>query len=138
MLDPKNVVMITGGLTADPEVIDGKNGKIIKFRLAVSNAGVDSGKYGESGYFDAVFYEDAKNSNSKFVVAQVSEGKMAKGSQLSVVARLMHERWIRDEVKGQKTTLVIEAVSYAGSAPKEGANAVTTGASNLASATDDW
>lgn len=53
MIDPKNLINITGGVVTDPELV---NDKIAKFRLAVDYAGQEKGSENTSGYFDIVYY----------------------------------------------------------------------------------
>ena len=53
MIDPKNVISLTGGVVSDPELI---NDKIAKFRMAVDYAGSEKGSQNNSGYFDVVYY----------------------------------------------------------------------------------
>lgn len=116
MLDPKNVVQITGGIVADPETV-GKDGNIIKLRVAVDYAG--SEKDGStSGYFDVTYYANNSDNerNAKFVRDQVSNGKMKKGSQISLLGRLVQERWTTDDKRGARVVVVAEAITYAGSA----------------------
>lgn len=113
MIDPKNNVVVTGGLVADPEVI---NENIIKFRVAVDYAGNEKGSQNTSGYFDVTFYtnNDENVRNAKFVKGQIADGKMKKGSQVSLMGRLVQERWTTDDKKGAKVVIVAEAVTYAG------------------------
>ena len=61
MLDPQNLVTISGGFVADPEIV---NGKILKARLGVDYAGSEKDSDNNSGYFDVVYY---LKDNSDFV-----------------------------------------------------------------------
>lgn len=114
MMDPKNVTTQTGGLVADPEVIDTSNGKIIKLRFAVDYAGREKDSDNRSGYFDVTYYANESNPNSKFVLSQIEKGNFKKGSQLSIVGRLVQERWTKDSNKGQRVVIEAEGVTYAG------------------------
>ena len=48
MIDPRNLINLTGGVVTDVELI---NDKIAKFRLAVDYAGSEKGSDNTSGYF---------------------------------------------------------------------------------------
>ena len=54
MIDPKNLINISGGIIADPELI--ADGKIMKARIGVDYAGSEKDSDNNSGYFDIVFY----------------------------------------------------------------------------------
>lgn len=115
-LDPKNVIQLTGGLVADPETV-GNNGNILKFRLAVDRAGNEDGGTA-SGYFDITYFtnNDENQRNAKFVKDQIAAGNLKKGSQVSLVGRLMQDRWTTDDKKNFRVVVVAEAITYAGSA----------------------
>lgn len=112
MIDPRNVVVISGGIVSDPEVV---NENIIKFRIGVDYAGSEKGSSNNSGYFDITYYTNNDNRNAGFVKDQVSSGKMKKGSQVAIVGRLVHERWGEGDSRGQRVVIVAESVSYSGS-----------------------
>lgn len=99
----------------------GQNDNIAKFRVAKDYAGKDaSDPENRSGYFDVVYYEDDKNPNSEFVFKQIREGKMKKGSQISIAYRLNNPRWKADDGSGrQKVELVANAIDYVGSRKKD-------------------
>jgi single-stranded DNA-binding protein len=124
MLDPKNMVIIEGGVVADPEII---NDKIAKFRIALDYAGSEKDSENNSGYFDLIYYlngSDAKNAD--FVARQVKENKIKKGTSLKIIGRLVQERWKQDEQMRSKVVVVAEHLSY-GSLPK---NSSSNSASN--------
>ena len=54
MIDPKNIINITGGVVADPELVN--DGKIANFTLAVDYAGSEKGSDNNTGYFDIVYW----------------------------------------------------------------------------------
>ena len=54
MIDPKNILNITGGVVSDPELVN--DGKIANFTLAVDYAGSEKGSDNNTGYFDVVYY----------------------------------------------------------------------------------
>lgn len=116
MLDPKNIVNITAGVVADPEVI---NDKIAKFRVAVDYAGSEKGAQSTSGYFDITYYlkdnEGFVSKNASFIAGQISAGKLKKGSQISIIGRLMQERWQQDNQNRSKVVIIAEHLTYAGS-----------------------
>lgn len=117
MIDPRNVVSITAGVVADPELI---NDKIAKLRVAIDYAGSEKGATASSGYFDVVYYlKDGDNfgsKNAKFVHTQIIDKKMKKGSQIQLIGRLVQERWQQEDVNRSRVVIVAESVSYVGSA----------------------
>ena len=114
MLDAKNVVMLTGGLTDTPETVN--NGKIYKFRLGVDYAGNDrKNTDNKSGYFNVTYFLDDNNPNSKFVKSQVDAGNFDKGTPVQLVGRLVHERWETQDGKNASNVVIIaESITYAG------------------------
>ena len=115
MIEGSNVVVLSGGITKDPEVI---SGKVVKFSVAVDYAANDKGG-NSTGYFDVTYFLDDANRNSTFVKSQISDGKMKKGSQVSLVGRLVQERWTSDEGNRSKVTVIAESISYVkGGAPR--------------------
>jgi len=117
MIDPRNLINITGGVVADPELI---NDKIAKFRLAVDYAGQEKGGDNNSGYFDIVYYlKDANgfaSKNASFMHGQISDSKIKKGSKLTIVGRLVQERWKQEDQNRSKVVIVAEHISYAATA----------------------
>ena len=113
MIDPKNNVTISGGLVADPEVV---NDNVLKMRIGVNFAGSEKDSDNKSGYFDVVFYtNDANNHNVKFVKAQIDNGNFSKGTSLVLAGRLVQERWKNNDGDGRsKVVIVAEAITYAG------------------------
>lgn len=116
MIDPRNMINVTGGVVSDAEMI---NDKILKFRLAVDYAGSEKGSDNTSGYFDVVYYlKDGSNfssKNSSFIHAQVTAGKMKKGAKIQIVGRLVQERWRQDDANRSRVVVVAEHISYAAS-----------------------
>lgn len=119
MLDPKNVVSLTAGVVADPEMI---NDRIAKLRVAVDYAGSEKGSSAASGYFDIVYYlkdgDSFASKNASFVHSQITGNKMKKGSQVQLVGRLVQERWQQDNQNRSRVVIVAESISYVGSASK--------------------
>jgi single-stranded DNA-binding protein len=119
MLDPKNVVSVTAGVVADPELI---NDRIAKLRIAVDYAGSEKGSSGASGYFDVVYYlkdgESYSSKNAQFVHTQITSNKMKKGSQIQLIGRLVQERWQQDNQNRSRVVIVAESLSYVGNASK--------------------
>ena len=117
MIDPRNVVSITAGVVADPELI---NDKIAKLRVAIDYAGSEKGATASSGYFDIVYYlkdgDNFSSKNSKFVHTQIVDKKMKKGSQIQLIGRLVQERWQQEDLNRSRVVIVAESVSYVGSA----------------------
>lgn len=114
MIDPKNLINITGGVVSDPELV---NDKIAKFRLAVDYAGSEKGSDNNNGYFDIVYYlKDSSgfaSKNASFMHGQISESKLKKGSKLTIVGRLVQERWKQDDQNRNRVVIVAEHISYA-------------------------
>lgn len=131
MIDPKNVISLTGGVVSDPELI---NDKIAKFRMAVDYAGSEKGSQNNSGYFDIVYYlksgNDFSSKNASFLHTQITSGKMKKGSSIQLVGRLVQERWQQDNANRSRVVVVAESVSYISSGTPKAAS--TTGTSSAA------
>lgn len=117
MLDPKNMVNLTAGVVADPEII---NDRIAKFRIAIDYAGSEKGSQSTSGYFDVTYYlkdsDGFVNKNASFIHSQITGGKLKKGSQISIIGRLLQERWQQDNANRSKVVVVAEHVAYAANA----------------------
>jgi hypothetical protein len=114
MIDPKNLITITGGVVSDPELV---NDKIAKFRLAVDYAGSEKNSDNNSGYFDVVYYlKDSSgftSKNASFMHGQITESKVKKGSKIHIVGRLVQERWKQEDQNRSKIVIVAEHISYA-------------------------
>jgi single-stranded DNA-binding protein len=134
MLDPKNMVTLTAGIVADPEVI---NDKIAKFRIAIDYAGSEKGSQSTSGYFDVTYYlKDANgyvNKNASFIHNQITDGKMKKGSQVSIIGRLVQERWQQDNSNRSKVVVIAEHMAYAANSSPKSSDA-SSGSSKTANA----
>lgn len=117
MIDPRNNVILTAGIVAEPELV--ANGNIAKLRIAVDYAGSEKGSGVTSGYFDVTYYlkdgSEFASKNAAFVAKQIDEGKMKKGSQVQLVGRLVQERWQQEGQGRSKVVIVAEAVTYVGS-----------------------
>lgn len=113
MLDPQNLVTISGGFIADPEMI---NDRIMKVRIGVDYAASDKDSDNNSGYFDVVYYLKDNNGftgkNASFVAAQVEQGKMKKGTTVSIIGRLVQERWKQDDQNRSRIVIVAEHMTY--------------------------
>ena len=114
MIDPKNLINITGGVVTDPELV---NDKIAKFRLAVDYAGSEKDSDNNSGYFDITYYlKDSSgfvSKNASFLHGQISGSNIKKGTKLNIVGRLVQERWKQEGQNRSKVVIVAEHVSYA-------------------------
>jgi hypothetical protein len=119
MLDPQNLINITGGLIADPEMV---NGKIFKARIGVDYSGSEKDSDNNSGYFDIVYYLKDKDGfvskNANFVNSQLDQSKLKKGSTVSIVGRLVQERWKQDEQSRSRIVIVVEHLTYSSRGPK--------------------
>ena len=131
MIDPKNVISLTGGVVSDPELI---NDKIAKFRMAVDYAGSEKGSQNNSGYFDIVYYlksgNDFTTKNASFLHTQITSGKMKKGSSIQLVGRLVQERWQQDNGNRSRVVVVAESVSYMSSGTSKTAVGTSASASD--------
>lgn len=142
MIDPKNTVILTAGVIADPELV--ANGNIAKIRIAVDYAGSEKGSGMSSGYFDVTYYlkdgSDFANKNASFVAGQISNGKMKKGSQIQIVGRLVQERWQQDNQNRSKVVIAAESITYAGSsyAKKDSSESGSKSASVSANVPDEF
>ena len=114
MIDPRNLINLTGGVVTDVELI---NDKIAKFRLAVDYAGSEKGSDNTSGYFDVVYYmKDGSgytSKNASFIHGQVQNSKIKKGTKLHLVGRLVQERWRQDDANRSRIVIVAEHAAYA-------------------------
>lgn len=134
MLDPQNLVTISGGIVSDPEVV---NDRILKIRLGVDYAGSEKDSDNNNGYFDIVYYlkdnNGFTNKNASFVAGQISDGKMKKGSTVSIIGRLVHERWKQDDQNKSKVVIVAEHMTY-GQRSASTTGSTSTGAAKAAEA----
>lgn len=119
MMDPRNVVVLSGGLVADPEQ---PTEKIVKLRLAVDFAGKEKDSDDRSGYFDVVYYLNDDNPNTKFVKGQLAQGNFKKGTSISIAGRLEHDRFkTKEGNKASRVQVIADAISYFGRKAPEGA-----------------
>jgi hypothetical protein len=141
MIDPKNIINITGGVVTDPELV---NDKIAKFRLAVDYAGQEKGSDNNSGYFDVVYYlkdnSGFASKNASFIHGQISGSNIKKGTKLTIVGRLVQERWKQEEQLRNKIVIVAEHISYAATsgAPKSAASTTETATVGASSVPDSF
>lgn len=121
MIDPKNVITLTGGVVSDPELV---MEKIAKFRVAVDYAGSEKGSQNNSGYFDVVYYlkdgNEFASKNANFIHSQITAKNLKKGSGIQIVGRLVQERWKQDDQNRSKVVIVAESISYVTSGQKSG------------------
>lgn len=134
MLDAKNMVILTGNLVADMEIM---KSDVIRGSLAVSYAGSDNNETG-AGFFDFVMFSNAPNHD--FVMRQINAEKMGKSANISIVGKLMQERYTDPEgKKSSRTKIFAESISYAGSGQREGGdNSTSTEAAPAATIPTDW
>lgn len=135
MLDPQNLVTISGGLIAEPELV--ANGRIAKIRLAVDYAGSEKDSDNNSGYFDITYFLKDNNGftskNASFVANQIEASKMKKGTTVSVIGRLLQERWKQDETSRNRVVIIAEHMTYgqrSNSSPKTDQASTETAQSN--------
>lgn len=139
MLDPNNMINISGGIVADPEVV--ANGKIAKFRIGVDYSASDKDSENNSGYFDVVYYMKDNSGhvskNASFVDSQISASKMKKGTSLSIIGRLVQERWKQDGNNRSRVVIVAEHIGYGQRAAKAGGSSNGETASSDSSTSQD-
>ncbi len=136
MIDPRNLINLTGGVVTDVELV---NDKIGKFRFAVDYAGSEKGSDNTSGYFDIVYYlKDSKGDfigkNASFIHTQVKGDKIKKGTKLQIVGRLVQERWKQDDQNKNRVVIVAEHISYAATTGTPNTAKTANGASGSATA----
>jgi len=126
MIDPKNVITLTGAVVSDPELV---LEKIAKFRVAIDYAGSEKGSQNNSGYFDVVYYlkdgNDFASKNATFIHSQITNKNLKKGSPIQIVGRLVQERWKQDDQNRSKVVIVAESISYVLGAQKSGTKGST-------------
>jgi len=141
MIDPKNVITLTGGVVSDPELIADK---IAKFRVAVDYAGSEKGSQNNSGYFDVTYYlkdgSDFASKNANFIHSQITNKNLKKGSPIQIVGRLVQERWKQDDQNRSKVVIVAESISYVLTGQKSGTktSSETSNASEANSVPDEF
>ena len=141
MIDPKNVITLTGGVVSDPELIADK---IAKFRIAVDYAGSEKGSQNNSGYFDVTYYlkdgNDFASKNANFIHSQITNKNLKKGSPIQIVGRLVQERWKQDDQNRSKVVIVAESISYVLTGQKSGTktSSETSNASEANSVPDEF
>lgn len=135
MIDPNNLINITGGLVADPELV---NGKILKIRIGVDYSGSDKDTDNNSGYFDVVYYlkdnSGFVSKNATFVGTQIDQSKLKKGSTISIVGRLVQERWKQDDQARSRIVIVAEHLTYSGRSAKTSSDSTPKASSAQSSA----
>lgn len=130
-VDSKNLVSITGGLVEDPKV-RGEKKNVVAIRIAVDFAGRDG-----TGYFDVTYFLNGGDPrNSKFVAGQLEDGKLKKGSQISVVGRLNQDSWEQDGKKRYNVGIIADNISYASSGRTQDAESGSGGAAEADSSTE--
>lgn len=124
MINPKNMLVLSGGLVDVPE----EKNNLITLRLAVDFSGSEQGSDNKSGYFTVKYWTNNEDSNTKFVKKQIADGNFKKGSQLTVAGRILQERWSTDaNEKRQTVTVIAEAITYSGGgAPRSAEQATAT------------
>lgn len=114
MLSTKNVVMLSGGLTRDAEFRE--NPGIVEMSLAVDGSGSKKGEQNASGYFDVKVWMNASKyspvATAENVKKLLDEGVLTKGTRVSIVGRLSHERWENKETGkiDSRVTIIAETV----------------------------
>lgn len=132
MLDPQNLVTISGGLITEPELV--ASGKIAKIRLAVDYAGSEKDSDNNSGYFDVTYYLKDNNGftskNASFVAAQIDANKMKKGTTVSIIGRLLQERWKQDDSSRNRIVIIAEHMTYGQRSSSKSDSSTSSSSSN--------
>lgn len=144
MLSTKNVVMLSGGLTRDAEYRE--NPGIVEMSLAVDGSGTKKGEANASGYFDVKVWMNASKyspvATAENVKRLLDEGVLTKGTRVSIVGRLVHERWENKETgkTDSRVTIVAETVDAyrAGASAKEISSNTQTSPVSASSSLDDF
>jgi single-stranded DNA-binding protein len=112
MLTNRNIIILEGGLTKDPEVFESAG--VVHLSLAIDGAGSEKGVKNASGYFDIKFWLSSSPYSSEAVVESVkrmlSEKTLQKGSRVAVNGRLVQERWEKDGKKSSKVVVVADSI----------------------------
>jgi single-stranded DNA-binding protein len=126
MLNAKNIVILTCGIVADPEMV---HENIAKFRVAMDYAGDEKNSDNKSGYFDVTYFFNEGDRNSDFVRGQITNGNLKKGSQIQLVGSLRQSRWKNAEDGTSRSMVDVRAdsITYASSGAKKDDNATTGG-----------
>lgn len=138
MLKANNVVAISGGIVAEPEIL-GKNNNILRLRIAVDYAGSDSeNPDNRSGYFDVTYFLNDETPNVSFVRSQLERGYFKKGTQLSIVGSLEQRRWATESGERRSIVkIVAHDIGYSGRAPSTNSGSASASASSASSSSDE-
>jgi single-stranded DNA-binding protein len=113
MLTKKNLVVLEGGLTRDPEIY--AEAGVVHFSLGVDSSGSEKGVQNPSGYFDLKVWTTPSKytpaATAEDVKKYLEEGILVKGARVSVVGRLVQERWLDKEgKKNARTVIMVETI----------------------------
>ena len=64
--------------------------------------------------------------NASFIHNQISESKIKKGARLSIVGRVVQQRWKQDDKTRTKIVIIAEHIAYAVTSGAKPANGSTT------------
>ena len=98
-----NVVVESGNLVRDAEIRAFQSGmEVCTFTIAVNTRVKANGTWEDyANYFDCKMYGDRA---SKIV------GYLKKGSKVTIMGKLKHERWEKDGKKGSKVCIVVNEI----------------------------
>ena len=127
MLSSRNLITLEGGLTKDPEIFDEK---VAHFSIAVDGAGNERGVKNAPGYFDGKMWltdsEFTPAANVRNIKTALNEGTLKKGTKVSVIGRLVQERWQdKDGKRSSRTVIMVDSMNilYNKSTASSGASA---------------
>lgn len=117
MINPDNVITISGRLTADANVV--MDGKMLQFSIAVDRAGYEKGSDNNTGFFNCKIWMTENKWTSVGFLEMVSElhksGRLSKGAPVRIVGELNQDRY--EDNQGNRRTdvniLVSDIRSYA-------------------------
>lgn len=109
MISNTNMVSLQGNLVKDAEFNESVG--VLNFTLALNFAGSVKDSDNNTGYFDVkMWLRDSPYVAPHIletVKRDIAEGRLAKGAKVSVVGRLLQERWTDDNGKTNARVVVV-------------------------------
>ncbi len=130
MLTPRNTVILQGGLVRDPDVNEDVG--VVSFSLAIDGSGSEKGVKNASGYFDIKVWMNESEYTpvavGKYVKQAITDKTLRKGARVSLVGRLVQERWEKDGKKSTRVIVTAESIDIYNSQARGGASGSPAGA----------
>lgn len=137
MISGRNIVVLEGGLTRDPETVN--DGNILTFSIGVDGAGSEKGVQNPSGYFDIKLWltpsEFSAAATARQAKEHLTQGNLTKGTRVRVVGRLSQDRWTNDNGKTSKVVVIAESIDVYTPKNSGGSNSHPAGSVASAAAT---